>query len=704
MQQLYIPLDKSKEEIRLITLLPSSRKSEIVRCTLETRSLKSLTQEYEFFLAEVDSPPVSKSETIARWVNSRSPARRIFSANDEYIHINTPPRNCYRFTFGDYAALSYVWGDERQTRKIIVNDQEMQVTQNLEQALRKFRKQSEFQVGFGLWVDAICINQRDFEERGSQVQRMRQIYGQAWAVIAWLGEEERESDKAIQLVRQLADHWDHEAAHNLEARLRRNPVSLGDGSWYALNELMDRPYWYRLWIIQEIVMGASSLVVQCGDSSIDWGTFCTGIRVLQEYLWFVKDKLLQREARDGSRNLLLKDAIWSTTSLHLVYRELSMLTRRNEPMPGLMYWRILDIANAADCRDPRDKIYGLIGLMGSRVANHIIPNYATPAHEAYAEVARVFVEIYQSLDPLREGNPWGPTKTPSWAADWQWQGRNSLARVENPVWGPPWLFGSFIHDNSAYLPYIASKETKPEFSFTGTQLLTCTGFIVDAISGLTARGSGYFAWSKSSIIQDKHWKSIYGGIAETSKALYTNLVVDRAGQEEKASDYHAAILNLPSTFEIAKPQFDNLGWNYMAGQDMYYFRWQEWRKANSNFIMGDLCLGDFFGDVIPVDASEHEFTEVYFCFDRTCQKRRFMLTKNGYMGWAPDNIYGKAKDQTMEGDLIAILFGCSTPIVIRPYGEHFKVVGEAYVQGIMDGEAMELFETGKVEKQSFTFC
>ena len=81
-----------------------------------------------------------------------------------------------------------------------------------------------------------------------------------------------------------------------------------------------------------------------------------------------------------------------------------------------------------------------------------------------------------------------------------------------------------------------------------------------------------------------------------------------------------------------------------------------------------------------------------------------MVTKNGYMGWVPDNIYGKAHEQTRKGDLIAVLFGCSTPIVIRPCGSRFQVIGEAYVQGLMEGEGMGLLESGGTQRQSFTFC
>ena len=82
-----------------------------------------------------------------------------------------------------------------------------------------------------------------------------------------------------------------------------------------------------------------------------------------------------------------------------------------------------------------------------------------------------------------------------------------------------------------------------------------------------------------------------------------------------------------------------------------------------------------------------------------------MLTRNGYFGWGPDNLY--ETDQTKEmkvGDKIAIIFGCSTPLVIRPVGDKFMVVGEAYVQGFMDGEALALTESGTCDIQSFIFC
>ncbi|KAH6714494.1 hypothetical protein BKA61DRAFT_673814 [Leptodontidium sp. MPI-SDFR-AT-0119] len=445
------------------------------------------------------------------------------------------------------------------------------------------------------------------------------------------------------------------------------------------------------------------MVLRCGTSSIAWDSFCLGIKVLQEELWLVKDELLQRDVARASG--ASQHTAWSTTSLHLVYRDLSILSQRDEAGEvGLPFWRLIDIANSAECKDHRDKVYGLIGLMDSNIGKELEPNYKIPPREVYTEVSKAFMKTYQTLDPIREGDPWGPTKTPSWVADWMWDGgRLSQARIENRLWGPAWLSGKSIPDSSVYRPYEASLGGTMDISFLDTGLLACTGFITDTIAGLSARGRGFFAWSMASIVQAKEWKSIYGNRDETSKALYRCLVADRVGGGQIPSDRHAVILNLPSTFNKAKLQFEKRGWSWLASQDNYYFRWEEWRKANRNFQMGDWLLNDFFSDIIPADALEHDFTEVYACFDRTCQKRRFIITEKGYMGWAPDNIHGSVRDQTMGGDLIAILLGCSTPVVIRPNGDYFKVIGEAYVQGIMEGEAMDFLKEGKVERRNFTF-
>jgi hypothetical protein len=703
MNELYQPLSEQRNEIRLLTILPRSHLEKFVRCKLETKSLHDLTPEYQAFLSNPSISRLNKRQAISQWVQRGIAPKLSTTAPIKRIHATQPPTSDHRFVWGDYAALSYVWGDESNTAIIILNGKVKRVTSNLEKALQAFCSQGEFKASFKLWVDAICINQDDLDERGRQIQKMREIYGSAWSVVAWLGVQENRSDFAIQMISDLAVFNQAGCGEWLEKQLLEQADYLGSGFWLALQQFMERPYWYRLWIIQEMVMGASTTWIRCGTSSIDWTTFSTGIAFLEEHLWIVKDELLERDILLSG---LEKDPRWITSTIHLVYRDLSALSKREETGGEyLELSRLLRIANAAMCKNPKDKIYGLVGLMSPHISQHLIADYALTSQKLYASTAQTFITTLDNLEPIREGNTWGPTNAPSWAADWRWESRPSWSLGETRLWGPSWLSSQSASGRKSYSPYCASLDTKhdTEFSDDGL-LLACSGFVVDSVSGLSARNEGYFDWFEKSIIQAEQWNSVYGNHEETSNALYRTLLLDRVKDGEKASNRHSAILHLPSTFESARKQFARLGWNWLSRQEWYYFRWEEFRSINANFRLRDERLAEFFTDTVPPDASEDDFTEVYCCFDRTSIGRIFMLTAKGYMGWAPDNTFGTDIDQVRQGDMVAILFGCSTPIIIRPSGPHFQVLGDAYVHGLMDGEAMDMLQAGTFKTQQFTFC
>jgi hypothetical protein len=197
----YSPLDEDQDEIRLITILPPSKSSSLVCCTLDTVSLKSDTLEHKAFISKsLSAETINSRKMTINWANLHNQ-----NVSDSSFQNSTayPTKSRYRFAWGDYAALSYVWGDPTQTHQMIVNGKKTRVGQNLGTALRALSRDPVFQDGLKLWVDAICINQRDYQERGHQIGKMRGIYGNAQAVIAWLGEEDGDSDKAIDLVQKL---------------------------------------------------------------------------------------------------------------------------------------------------------------------------------------------------------------------------------------------------------------------------------------------------------------------------------------------------------------------------------------------------------------------------------------------------------------------------------------------------------------------
>lgn len=155
-----------------------------------------------------------------------------------------------------YTALSYAWGQENHPRPISVGETILNVSVNLEEALREVRDERNDVM---LWVDQICINQEDEIERGHQVQQMKQIYAEATCVIAWVGPAAHNSDLVLAQLNSIGeeahdetgaldkksfeDMIDHTFANVLPALAdARNLESVSA----AFHHFCKRSYWRRL--------------------------------------------------------------------------------------------------------------------------------------------------------------------------------------------------------------------------------------------------------------------------------------------------------------------------------------------------------------------------------------------------------------------------------------------------------------------------
>ncbi|KAK1758115.1 heterokaryon incompatibility protein-domain-containing protein [Echria macrotheca] len=715
MKTLYQPLDHQRDCIRLVQLVTTPPPgASLVHCQLRTVSLLEFRSEYAEFVASRDSHTTPSRKTTSLWAAEHADSEKSRSEPGcETTSIPTPSKTAHRFQWGDYAALSYTWGSPDPTHWIVVNGIITPVTESVEVALRSFAQTtSAFNDNsqYGLWIDALCINQSDEAERAAQVAKMRTIYSTAWTVIAWLGEAKatENSDAAFALLRRFAasPETEHDELARKYLETPAPDLSL-ENAFYGLARLMMRPYWSRLWVVQEIVLGGSATVLRCGGGQqLDWTTFCAGVDVLfRRDMYLLKDRFLaNRVKRDGRR-----DVVWHAYNLHLVHKDLRVLNQHVEEgvvgQQHLGFRRLLDIASHSACRDARDKVFALIGMVHPAIARQVTQSYysaSTPS--IFTAVARAYILHSGGLEPLREGNPWGSVGCPTWAADWTWKGRRRYSRVESPVWGA-WR----ARDEDAVDPagvYKAAGDWPAQFEFIGESLLQCRGFVFDRVVGLGARGVGHFGWDGASIVQGpRSWKPIYGDHTQTARALVETLMLGRGAGAKRLDGRHSAILSLPKTFRAAGPQFKQRGWSWLASQQGYYFRWELWRSTHDGLRLGRSKLADFFTDVIPEGADEDSYNEVYGVFDRSCQERRLMLTEGGRIGWGPDNIiYSDGYQQMWPGDLLCIIFGCSTPLVIRPLGsdgEAFQIVGEAYVHGVMDGEAAK--SSGSFEETTFLF-
>jgi hypothetical protein len=248
----------------------------------------------------------------------------------------------------NYEALSYCWGDPNVTKTLYVGEQEFQATQNLYAALRQFSLDG---VHTRLWVDAVCINQADLEERSQQVLRMRDIYACAKQTIVWLGEEVGKTNKGLKLIQLLATdrplvHQDRRLFDSAYKGLTGgNSPSQFDTSWVGFKELFYQPYWMRTWIIQEFVV-ATQLKIQCGHLSVDF----------DQLRWAMNRFYSAMSPK--ARGLVLPIGDLPLTAVS------QLLELRDRKLRGLDINMLtaLQLSSKSLATDAKDKLYGLLGL------------------------------------------------------------------------------------------------------------------------------------------------------------------------------------------------------------------------------------------------------------------------------------------------------------------------------------------------------
>ena len=150
------------------------------------------------------------------------------------------------------------------------------ISQNLEGVLRALREEHKERI---LWVDALCINQKDLIERNEQVPKMNRIYSQASCVLIWVGDREEPtnesigSDKVLDFISsRVLQIWKFDQLCD-DLRAAKE--------WYGFINLMKRPWFSRRWVVQEIAL-ARHARLHCGKKSIRWSDFADAVSLFVE--------------------------------------------------------------------------------------------------------------------------------------------------------------------------------------------------------------------------------------------------------------------------------------------------------------------------------------------------------------------------------------------------------------------------------------
>jgi hypothetical protein len=278
-----------------------------------------------------------------------------------------------------YRALSYCWQNPKFDDLVIggnrirhddalrsqylvchplwCGERRLLISTSLRDALRRLRSESEPTT---LWVDALCINQDDLDERASQVLLMQRIYHAATEVCMWLGTEDDSSRSAFQLLEKLEAANDHRRSGMIVRQTLYDPQSMQrlglpafpSEDWERLMTLVARPYFRRIWIVQEMIAAPLGSNLYCGKlDSIPWTTLTTAAGFLAHTGW----KPVIDSYYGGQNNLSF---ILITVSIAMAW-----LQGAATPADRLVIRRKAQATRRFEATDPRDKVFALIGII-----------------------------------------------------------------------------------------------------------------------------------------------------------------------------------------------------------------------------------------------------------------------------------------------------------------------------------------------------
>ncbi|KAH8592042.1 heterokaryon incompatibility protein-domain-containing protein [Bisporella sp. PMI_857] len=271
----------------------------------------------------------------------------------------------------NYEALSYMWGSQDDLKTITIDGRDCVVRKNLWEALVHLQEPTTSRI---LWVDALCINQNDNQERNHQVSQMGVIYRQATRVLVWLGKPDLSNVARKTGFQRL----EHELAEFHAARPKRQDSALRSSMVYS--QLLDvrsvclAEYWTRLWIIQEVVLATDIKLICEWSVTITWDFLIDYLEFLttdeRGFSKWIKEQDTHpftneaNNAKDEQASIAdcyiqIRQAILGSVPARLC-RERQLREERSPVFnPNTSLLSLIQTYGSAKCVDRRDKVFGL---------------------------------------------------------------------------------------------------------------------------------------------------------------------------------------------------------------------------------------------------------------------------------------------------------------------------------------------------------
>ncbi|KAK0106269.1 hypothetical protein ONS96_003909 [Cadophora gregata f. sp. sojae] len=493
-----------------------------------------------------------------------------------------------------------------------------------------------------IWIDAICVNQSDIDERNEQVRLMRRIYTETSRCFVWLGQfSEEEVKLGIEALMRLEQH---RRADEISTKVDPFALTKSINRWIrsspaiesleALKALVESPWFSRVWVIQEITF-PPCVTILYGYTTLDWDFTIAAL----DHVGMLSLYLRDTAHADRIRGL---NTVRSNRVEMSRRGGINLTAEIQDP-----WWKMLIQFRGFEATDPRDNVFALMSLVDIPDDGMFsVPDY----HMAEAEVYRLFTKKMlcwtKSLEPLIYGissAPGGrqtrglPARLPSWVVNWR------EALCSRPLTGR-----NFKAARSSLLDM--------EKINSCSDRLVLEGYPIDEITYISAPSP----YEQSNVIgvpqRLEDWKS---GISEfLSNSSLPSLEFDAAFYRTimgGASELHSDRLDVQAN------EVGQIVSEYLALRDTT-------SEAKGRWVEDNITEARFVA-----------YTIVSGYISSACTRRRLTATTRQRIGLVPDN--------AEVGDSVFLLKGSDTPFVLRRKEEHtWLLIGHCYVDGVMYGE------------------
>ncbi|KAK8182955.1 heterokaryon incompatibility protein-domain-containing protein [Phyllosticta citribraziliensis] len=643
-----------------------------------------------------------------------------------------------------YQALSYTWGSLEPPFYMSCNGIEMRVTKSLYDALCNARKEDET---LTIWADAVCINQKDVAEKSVQVALMREIYSKADSLFIWVGQPKDPDDAT--LVSDTFDHLAFMMTEKFGCSPKERLEFLKPSQWTVFFQFFLMPWFTRVWIYQEVTSirktAEKNITLAYGNAKLSWAKFavvtrgliCFWLDIALDLAEVPRDKfpmkiieMIELERTTQWINLQLPDETlseeklleiiecaastnlrpiiiaeydmeayrkipnleaeksWLKNTTHgvsercksfgfrippiiLKYRNFIRGRKTNGSASGRLF-KHLDLSRRLSSTDARDKLFAFCGLLHDEIESEsnqkLAPNYRKSVADVFIDLTLYFVQeelcldIFELLpDQVEIPETLKIEGLPTWTVDLTQAPKAELMMPSASISTD----GSNDRGLSSYALGVGVSADRRQLGLSVYALCQIQGLVPPA--------------PETPIPYKEHLQSL------REMPNFVQVEGEDIVNDPLVWAKEATYVSGGSVYEAfwRTAAGSALAWG-PAGDEDSEFVWRTffegWHKRMWNTLHHSDDGSD--ADSICEKHPELSFEERHWQLEGSkpfSAHRQYCTTRRGFMGWVPQRARVR--------DTVCIIPGARMPYLIRPteVGEHWELVGPAYIHGVMEG-------------------